>query len=156
MPKYQKHHKRRRTPLILPPAVKILLIVAGVALLFTAGGFSFAASKETHDSFCASCHTQPESTFYQRSQTQPSDLASYHTTQNTRCIDCHSGVGIMGRLFAELMGASNALKFYTHTAVQPAVVLYPIGDDHCLKCHQNVIQKGFTPIENLSVTTPIT
>jgi nitrate/TMAO reductase-like tetraheme cytochrome c subunit len=139
MPKYQKHHKRKRTPLILPPAVKILLIVCGVALLFTAGGFTFAATKETHDTFCASCHTQPESTFYQRSvDAQAVDLASAHTAKNVRCIDCHSGVGVVGRITAELLGAHNALAFYTGTAVQPAILTRPVGDNSCLKCHQDV------------------
>jgi hypothetical protein len=90
-------------------------------------------------SFCASCHTQPESTFFQRSvDTQPVDLASIHKADNTRCIDCHSGKGVTGRIRAELLGAHNALAFYTRTAVQPAKLTRPIGDDSCLKCHQNV------------------
>ncbi len=137
----------------LPRIIVILAVAFCVGLLLAGSGFAFAATQETHDPFCASCHTQPETTFYQREGTQASDLASYHTTQQTRCIDCHSGKGVVGRLSAELMGAGNAFKFYTHTAVQPAVVIYPIGDDHCLKCHQNVTQRGFTPIENLTVTT---
>jgi nitrate/TMAO reductase-like tetraheme cytochrome c subunit len=119
--------------------VKILLIACGVALLFTAGGFSFAATKETHDNFCASCHTQPESTFYQRSiAAQAVDLASIHTAKSVRCIDCHSGVGVIGRIQAEMLEAHNALAFYTGTAVQPAILTKPVGDDSCLKCHQNV------------------
>ncbi len=136
---YRKHHKQRRTPLVLPPAVQILLIVAGIGVLFTAGGFTFAASQETRDSFCASCHTQPESTFYQRSVgAQAVDLASMHTAKSVRCIDCHSGAGVIGRIDAEMLGAHNALAFYTGTAVQPAVLTRPVGDDSCLKCHENV------------------
>jgi nitrate/TMAO reductase-like tetraheme cytochrome c subunit len=125
--------------LALPRAVKTLLIACGFALLFTAGGFSFAATQETHDSFCASCHTQPESTFYQRSvDVQAVDLASAHTIKDVRCIDCHSGVGVVGRIQAEMLGAHNALAFYSGTAVQPAILTKPVGDDSCLKCHQNV------------------
>ncbi len=115
-------------------------------------GFGFAASQESHDSFCASCHTQPESTFFQRSTgTQAVDLASFHTTQNTRCIDCHSGQGVLGRVQAELLGARNAFKWYTGTAVQPAVMTYAIGDQNCLKCHQPVTQQGYTPQAQLPV-----
>jgi predicted CXXCH cytochrome family protein len=44
----------------------------------------------------------------------------------------------MGRIQAEMMGARNALLWYTHTAVQPAKVTYPIGDANCLKCHSEV------------------
>jgi nitrate/TMAO reductase-like tetraheme cytochrome c subunit len=62
-----------------------------------------------HDQFCASCHTQPESIFFQRSTGALAvDLASFHTTQKTRCIDCHSGPGLFGRMQAELLGARNA------------------------------------------------
>jgi NapC/NirT cytochrome c family, N-terminal region/Doubled CXXCH motif (Paired_CXXCH_1) len=146
MPQQNRVRSTRRLPVSL-----IILIVIGVGVLFTAGGFTFAATQEQRDSFCASCHTQPESTFYQRSQTQPVDLASFHTTKQVRCIDCHSGAGITGRISAELMGASNAAKWYTGTAVQPAVLIYPITDQNCLKCHQNVTQRGFTPTEQITV-----
>ncbi len=121
---------------------------AALAVLLAAGGFTFAATQETRDAFCASCHTQPESTFFQRSTAaQPSDLASFHTAQpaTTRCIDCHSGVGVFGRMSAELLGARNALAWYTGTAAQPAKQTVPIQDANCLKCHQEVVQPGYVP-----------
>jgi nitrate/TMAO reductase-like tetraheme cytochrome c subunit len=134
-------------------AVIPLIVIAVAALVIIgAGGFVFAASQESHDSFCASCHTQPETTFFQRSTAgQPTDLASFHTAQKTNCIDCHSGQGIAGRVQAELLGARNAFKWYTGTAVQPAVLFYPIGDQNCLKCHQNVTARGFSPVEQITV-----
>ncbi len=132
----------------------ILIAAFAAIVIFTIGGFAFAASQETHDPFCASCHSQPESTFVQRSTSAPAvDLASYHTTQNTRCIDCHSGQGLTGRLQAELLGARNAFKWYTGTAVQPAVNNYPLTDAHCLKCHQDVTQQRFVPKESITIPT---
>ena len=129
-----------------------VIIGAGILLvLVAAGGFTFAATQETHDAFCASCHTQPESTFYQNSTAQPVDLASFHTTQNTLCINCHSGQGVFGRMRAELSGARNAFKWYSGTAVQPAVLTFPIADHNCLKCHQNVTANGFSPKEQIAV-----
>ena len=140
--------KSKRRFRVVP--VVIAAVVAVVVL--TAGGFAFAASQESHDPFCASCHTQPESTFVLRSTSAPVvDLAAYHTTQSTLCIDCHSGQGILGRMQAELLGARNAFKWFTGTAVQPAVVIYPIGDQNCLKCHQTLTQRGFTPKEPLTI-----
>lgn len=123
---------------------------AGVflAAIVAASGFAFAASQETHDPFCASCHTQPESIFLERSTAgQAVNLASFHADQSmpTRCIDCHSGPGIKGRMSAELLGAHNALAWYTHTAVQPAKQTVPIQDANCLKCHQDVVQRGYVP-----------
>jgi hypothetical protein len=121
---------------ILPLA----LVAAFVFVLLSAGGFAFAASQEENDSFCASCHTQPETTYYQRSLDAAAvDLASAHRQESTRCIDCHSGMGVIGRVSAELMGAQNAFKWYTGTASQPAPLLYLIGDNNCLKCHADVL-----------------
>ena len=134
---------------------RILYVVIGLAafgLLFTIAGFTFAATQEQHDSFCASCHTEPESTFVTRSiAAQPADLASFHTTQQVKCIDCHSGVGATGRISAELMGARNALLWYSGRAQQPAVLTFPIRDENCLKCHTDVLQTRFTPKEQITV-----
>ena len=101
------------------PVLRTLIVLFVVGVLVAAGGFAFAANQESHDPFCASCHTQPESTFLARSQAAAVDLASYHTTQKTLCINCHSGAGLTGRVQAELIGARNAFKFFTHTTVQP-------------------------------------
>ena len=140
MPTSRNARKQKRRKFIFTPIMKVGLAGLGLAIVLVVSGFTFAATKETHDSFCASCHTQPESTFYQRSvDAQPVDLASAHKPKNTRCIDCHSGVGVVGRIQAELLGAHNALAYYTHTAVQPAKLTRAISDASCLKCHENVL-----------------
>jgi predicted CXXCH cytochrome family protein len=127
-------NRRRAFPILLALAVAL---AAGV--LLAAGGFTFAASQESHDTFCTSCHTQPESTYVQRSTDgQQVDLAAFHTAKKTRCIDCHSGSGVTGRMEAELLGARNAAHWYTGTAIQPAKQSVPIRDENCLKCHQDV------------------
>ena len=134
------------------PLIPVVIVAAVVGLLLAGGGFAFAATQESHDPFCASCHTQPESTFFERSQAaQAVDLASYHTTQETKCIDCHSGVGVTGRVQAELLGAHNALAWYTGTAVQPAVLTTPISDANCLKCHQDITSRGYQPKAQIAV-----
>jgi nitrate/TMAO reductase-like tetraheme cytochrome c subunit len=123
-----------------------LIAIVALAIIVTVSGFSYAATQEEHDSFCASCHTEPETTYVARAATAPPvDLASFHATEETRCIDCHSGVGVPGRIQAELLGARNAGLWYAHMAQQPAKVTQPIGDANCLKCHQDVTQRGYTP-----------
>lgn len=140
-----------------PALIPILVIAAIAVVILSTVGFLFAASQESHDVFCSSCHTQPETTYYQRSTAaQATDLASFHTSQNTFCIHCHSGQGIFGRVQAELLGARNAFKWYTGTAVQPAVLNYPIGDQNCLKCHQDVTAQGFTPKEQITLPGGVT
>ena len=128
---------------------KILAALIALGVLLTVSGFAYAASQESHDPFCASCHTEPETTFVQRATTEPVDLASSHTAHDTRCIDCHSGAGFAGRIQAELLGARNASKWYLGMAVQPAPLLYPIPDENCLKCHQDVTQKGYAPKQTI-------
>jgi len=132
----------RRKPLSPKISIVIPVAVAAIILVLAGGGFAFAATQEENNSFCASCHTQPESTFYQRFQTAaPVDLASSHMLlqQNpVRCIDCHSGQGITGRISAMLVGARNAAAWFSGTAVQPAPLTVPIGDANCLKCHSAV------------------
>lgn len=118
----------------------ILGILAGLVVVMTVGGFSVGASLEQTDSFCASCHTQPEATFFQRSTANaPVDLASFHTTKTTHCIDCHSDSGVTGRVGAEISGAFNAMHFFTNTATQPSKLYAPFSDANCLKCHEGAI-----------------
>ena len=143
MPKLDRAQKQKNRRLSKISLLKALLAAFGLAALMTAGGFAFAATQEQRNSFCASCHTQPETTFYQRSlAAQPVDLASAHMPQSAQCIDCHSGSGVTGRLQAELLGAHNALLFYTGQAVQPAKLTQRINDESCLKCHQSVTTAG--------------
>ncbi len=128
------------------PFLTILIGIAVLGVIAAAGGFIYAANQEQHDSFCISCHTQPESTFYQRAhEIRPVDLASYHFDTQVNCIDCHSGSGLTGRLSAELLGARNAFRWYTGIAAQPAILRHPITDQTCLKCHPDVTQLGFSP-----------
>lgn len=130
----------------------LVLVLVPVGLLFTVGGFAFAATQESRDSFCGSCHSQPESTYVERiTAGQPVDLATYHTGQQTRCIDCHSGQGISGRISAEMMGARNAFKWVSGTAQQPAPLLIPISDDHCLKCHADISSRDYQNKTNMTL-----
>jgi predicted CXXCH cytochrome family protein len=105
-------------------------------------GLAYAAHIENNDAFCASCHTQPESDYYQRSLTQPSDLASAHAVKSVECIQCHSGRGAIGRVSAIATVALPDLVAYRSGSFRsPAVVTNPIGDDHCLKCHATVTRR---------------
>lgn len=118
----------------------ILFILVLIPLL----GFT-GIQLENHDQFCTSCHTEPESTYVDRSHMQTAvDLASFHSNENTRCIDCHSGEGLNGRLHAMTVGGSDLLKFVSNNYSQPAPLSHPISDDKCLKCHDGIFnQRSF-------------
>jgi predicted CXXCH cytochrome family protein len=122
-------------------AIPIALIL--IAPFIIAGVVSASAMQfENHDSFCASCHTEPESAYFQREvASSPSDLASFHATKNIRCIDCHSGKGFPGREAALILGAKDLLAFVSKHYTQPAPLTQPISDIHCLKCHADLTTK---------------
>ncbi len=140
MPSRKRPAYRRSNPLLsLRLRWPVWAALAGV-LLFAGGGFTTAATLEERDSFCASCHSQPESTFYDRTQAAAVDLASkHHASWATRCIDCHAGPNLTGRVSAMTLGARDLAAFVTHTDQQPAQLTVPISDANCLKCHADVL-----------------
>ncbi len=113
-----------------------LLIMLPTALVLLAVLTTGAALElENRDAFCASCHTEPEATFYQRTLEAPSDLASAHSAVGVRCIDCHSGEGLAGRIDALLQGASDLGAYLSGSYTQPAVTTNPVGEIGCTQCH---------------------
>jgi hypothetical protein len=117
----------------------VLLMVAG--LVGVVGGIVVGFQLESHDSFCASCHTQPETQFYRQSTDRsapPVDLAASHAqeTKHVRCINCHGGVelGQHLRTFFRL-AVYDTLKFYTGNYKQPARTSVPIPNATCAYCH---------------------
>lgn len=128
----------RKAKFIIP-----IVIVVGLVVLII-GGFTVGMSLEDHNSFCGSCHTQPETTFLQQAtQDPPANLASFHISQkNVRCVDCHSGGGLTGRPIALIHGLFNGIKLWTGHAVQPGKLYGNLPVSNCLKCHADYIAKA--------------
>jgi len=123
---------------------KILVIVAvTVFILFGLAVPATAMQFENHNAFCASCHTEGEQTFYDRSvASAPVDLASIHDIKGqARCIDCHTGPGIIGRYAGLTAGATDLISYFSGYYPQPAALEEPYPDANCLKCHANIAQK---------------
>ena len=136
--------KTSKRPVLFSRRLSRLAITFGLILvipLLIAGFTGTAAMQfENHDSFCASCHSEPESKYFQREASAPVDLASFHTTKTTRCIDCHSNQGLPGRAVALTLGAKDLFAFITKHYSQPAPLTRKIADGNCLKCHADVSQ----------------
>ncbi len=135
------HGHRRHTALM---AAVIVLIIALIPVVSVTAGVQL----ENHDAFCASCHTEPESTYVQRAHAvvqgeKPADLASYHAglDQPVTCIDCHSGKGWQGRLDAMKTGSKDLMAFVSRHYDQPAPLTRAIADANCLKCHGDISDK---------------
>lgn len=105
-------------------------------------GVGIALALENNDAFCASCHTQPETTYVQRAtQVRVSDLASYHTQKATRCIDCHSGAGMWGRAQGLQQGAHDLGNYLRGDFHSPAIITNPLSDESCVKCHAKIYER---------------
>ena len=123
--------------------LRLAAIYAAAALALLGSGGLVAAHLENDDAFCASCHTQPETSFFQRSRAaSPTDLASAHTPKQVGCIDCHSGAGLPGRIGAMRLGASDLAAYLAGHYSSPAKLTVPLADANCLKCHADVGERG--------------
>jgi len=128
-----KKKQRRKWPWIVALVIPFAVVILAVGSGFTAMQF------ENHDDFCASCHSEPESSYVQRESATPTDLASFHKTKDVRCIDCHSGPGLVpGRMNSLMLGTKDLIAWTLGHATQPAVHTRPIEDANCLKCHADV------------------
>lgn len=123
------------------PIITAIIVLVGAGTL-AMGGLGIALALEDRDSFCASCHTEPESMYFQRSfQAHASDLASFHAQNVTRCIDCHSGAGLFGRAAGLQQGAHDLVNFVRRNYHSPAITLNPLGDNSCVKCHAKILER---------------
>ena len=106
-----------------------------ILLLLPAVAIGTATALEGHDPFCSACHTEPEVEYVLRSLSDPSDLASAHAPAEVRCIDCHSGEGLLGRSVSLRQGASDLAAYFSGTYARPAITTNPVGEVGCTKCH---------------------
>jgi hypothetical protein len=133
----------------------IMGVVALVFFVGSLGGERYASQLEQNNDFCGSCHTQPESEYLARfssavAQNNASDLAAFHQRKKeVKCIDCHNGEGFLGRGQVFSLAVWDALKHYTGIQRQPAVIVLPIQNEACLKCHSDTSAKpGFNNHEH--------
>jgi predicted CXXCH cytochrome family protein len=141
--KSTSHHGSRRSSSTRKSLKLNKLGIIAIALFVFGSGAIFTGTQfENHDSFCSSCHSQPETKYFQReSDKTPVDLATFHATKNVRCIDCHSGKGVVGRMSAIALGTRDLLAFLSRNFKQPAPLTRPIGDANCYKCHADIGQR---------------
>lgn len=136
---------RKQTRVIPKWLILAGMVAVAVVMILAVSGTTYALHLEENDGFCASCHTEPETAFFNQSQTQPAaSLAAFHAqvpNHATRCIDCHSGGGTFGRVDGLMQGQADLLAYYSGHYKTPAVTTNPMGDDSCLKCHGDISQR---------------
>lgn len=115
----------------------LLLLVLVILLPIS---FISAMTLENRDAFCASCYTEPESSYYQFTLENPAhDLAVAHSQTGVRCIDSHSGRGVLGRISAVVLGINDLVEHATSIITRPAVMRSSYGVKNYIKCHGSLI-----------------
>lgn len=111
-----------------------------IGLIMLASVYTVGVQLESDDAFCASCHVEPETNYYQASlNPQIADtLATFHAGEKTLCIDCHSRNWIPGRLWAQWGGLQNLLAYWSGSYQSPSETTRPVGDGGCSKCHSDL------------------
>lgn len=131
------------------------IILGGVVFLTV--GFMAGTTVEEHDSFCAVCHTVPETTYFDRStaaiadtSSTVSDLATVHyrqaqaKNQSFSCIACHRGDSSLGERAQTLMlGARDTLIFVTGkadpTIEKSTIFQTALVNTACISCHKSTL-----------------
>ena len=155
------NRRHRRWPLIIGGLFAFLI-------MFSGAGFATATVLEDQDTFCISCHTVPETTYYNRayiSLDHPlqtvTDLATahYHLSQTGNktpfaCIDCHRGDQTLpARVAAIAVGAKDTLVYVAgrentriETVPSPTETDW-LSNSACISCHAATLldtSYGFT------------
>jgi hypothetical protein len=133
-----------------------LAALALVSVLALAAGLTVSQLEE-RDSFCISCHTAPEVTYYDRAQaalalSEPfADLSSAHYGMETtfRCIDCHRGDGgLVHRITTISLGARDTVIWLSGQAdesIEKTDLVAPVLlTSACTQCHaEALLEVGF-------------
>jgi len=125
----------------------------GVALLVLLGGpigWMVSDAVERQNDFCNACHLPDGGGPLHLSIREgfdarpPASLAGLHgpairadaaPPDPARCIDCHGGVGLVGRTRVKLLAARDALVWLTGDFEEPDHMSTPLLDADCLQCH---------------------
>jgi nitrate/TMAO reductase-like tetraheme cytochrome c subunit len=133
-------------------------ILTSVLVILGIGGFFTASALEEHDSFCISCHTVPEVTYYNRaymsldSPKQPVyDLATAHyllskehSKGDFACIDCHRGDSSLGHRVSTLALAGRDALIYVLGKEDPTIEKTStregwLPNAACTNCHADTL-----------------
>ena len=125
----------------------VWLTVAG-AIAAPAGWFGTDALERDND-FCNACHLQPGVPLHidlrRRFDARPAvDLAGLHgpvqakgraMEEPFRCIDCHGGVGFVGKARTKWLAVVDGFWFAVGHFDEPTGMSTPLRDEDCTQCH---------------------
>jgi nitrate/TMAO reductase-like tetraheme cytochrome c subunit len=146
----------RRNPDWAMGSTSWLIIAAVFAVLVVPAAWWTTDVLEADNDFCNSCHLPSGTPLHKEIREgydvrPPSSLAARHgglvlpdrpDTPNFRCIDCHGGVGPLGRARIKLLSAKDTFLYLTGRFEDPEKMSWPLWDADCRQCHENFREKG--------------
>lgn len=111
---------------------------------------------EAEDDFCNSCHLPNGTPLHKELRKDfdgrpPASLAALHAdlalsdrpdSPKIRCIDCHGGVGLIGRARVKLLSAKDSLLYIAGQFEEPEAMTSPLWDSDCRQCHERFLEKN--------------
>jgi hypothetical protein len=118
-------------------------------VLAAPAGWLTTDALERDNDFCNACHLSEAVPLHieQRrdfDRRPPETLAALHATREVaarpsdpafRCIDCHGGVGLLGRARVKTLAAKDAFWWMVGRYDEPEGMRWPLWDADCRKCH---------------------
>jgi len=124
--------------------IRWVLAVAAAAIVSAPLGWYVSDRLEANNDFCTSCHLTPETTLHNEIRSHfdaapASTLAAVHAVsageRAFRCIDCHGGVGLVGRARVKALAAKDAFWYVVGRFEEPDHMRWPLWDEDCRRCH---------------------
>lgn len=120
-----------------------------VGVVAACAGWLVTDALEANNDFCTACHLPSGAVLHvgirEGFDARPvHNLAGAHGSskreseagdRNFRCIDCHGGVGWLGRAKVKLLAAKDAMVWLTGDFDEPDHMQYPLGEADCRQCH---------------------
>jgi len=126
-------------------------LLLGIPILLVAGPGGWIGSDllEQDNDFCNACHLPNGVPLHEQIRDDfdarpPPTLAAFHAGEpveshpadpHFRCIDCHGGVGLVGRTRVKILAAKDAFFWAIGDYDEPDDMAWPLQDADCRKCH---------------------
>ena len=142
-----------------------MAVAAGLGVLTAPLGWWVTDVLERDNDFCNACHLEPGVPLHiairEDFDGRPTkSLVAVHAaalvasrppeTAAFRCIDCHGGVGFLGRARVKILAAKDAFWFVAGHFEEPAAMAWPLLDADCSQCHP-----GFEPHDEAGEGGPV-
>jgi hypothetical protein len=115
-----------------------------------------ADALKADNDFCNSCHLPSGESLHRTIRDDfdarpPANLAARHASTLVRerpdspafrCIDCHGGVGLVGRARVHLLSVKDAVLYVTGQFEEPDGMNWPLWDADCTQCHKRFEKKS--------------